>query len=104
TDMNLPRLLYACFRTGREHTLNLLCRPWGPSQRMDVWFCEGRNDRGEAKCELSGSASEEYALSRAISPPFWIIAWIETIFMEFRGPKALAARGGSSFVTAPRTG
>ncbi len=25
----------------------------------------------------------------AISPPFWIIAWIETIFMEFRGPKAL---------------
>src|SRR5205823_4782939 len=21
--------------------------------------------------------------------PFWIIAWIETIFMEFRGPKAL---------------
>jgi len=25
----------------------------------------------------------------AISPPFWIIAWIEAIFMEFRGPKAL---------------
>ena len=25
----------------------------------------------------------------ATSPPFWIIAWIETIFMEFRGPKAL---------------
>lgn len=25
----------------------------------------------------------------AIPPPFWIIAWIETIFMEFRGPKAL---------------
>jgi hypothetical protein len=24
----------------------------------------------------------------ASSPPFWIIAWIETIFMEFRGPKA----------------
>ena len=27
----------------------------------------------------------------SISPsptPFWIIAWIETIFMEFRGPKA----------------
>ena len=25
----------------------------------------------------------------ATSPPFWIIAWIATIFMEFRGPKAL---------------
>ena len=25
----------------------------------------------------------------ATSPPFWIIAWIGTIFMEFRGPKAL---------------
>jgi len=25
----------------------------------------------------------------AISPPFWIIAWIETIFMDFRGLKAL---------------
>ena len=25
----------------------------------------------------------------AISTPFWIMARIETIFMEFRGPKAL---------------
>ena len=25
----------------------------------------------------------------ATSPPFWIIAWIGTIFMEFRGPMAL---------------
>ena len=31
----------------------------------------------------------------AISPPFWIIAWIETIFMEFRGPKALVNLHGS---------
>jgi len=32
---------------------------------MDVWFCEGRNHRREAKCELSGSTSEKCALSRA---------------------------------------
>jgi hypothetical protein len=25
----------------------------------------------------------------ATSPPFWIVAWIETIFMEFRRPKPL---------------
>jgi hypothetical protein len=31
----------------------------------------------------------------AVSTPFWIIAWIETIFMEFRGPKALVNLHGS---------
>ena len=31
----------------------------------------------------------------AISTPFWIMAWIETIFMEFRGPKALVNLHGS---------
>jgi hypothetical protein len=31
----------------------------------------------------------------ASSPPFWIIAWIETIFMEFRGPKAPVNLHGS---------
>jgi hypothetical protein len=31
----------------------------------------------------------------AIFPPFWIIAWIETIFMEFRGPMALVNLHGS---------
>ena len=36
------------------------------------------------------SASHLHCLfDLAISTPFWIIAWIETIFMEFRGPKAL---------------
>jgi hypothetical protein len=31
----------------------------------------------------------------ATSPPFWVIAWIGTIFMEFRGPKALVNLHGS---------
>jgi hypothetical protein len=37
----------------------------------------------------------------AISLPFWIIAWIETIFMEFRGPKApVNLHGSRLFVEA----
>jgi hypothetical protein len=31
----------------------------------------------------------------AIFPPFWIITWIETIFMEFRGPLALVNLHGN---------
>ena len=33
-----------------------------------------------------------------ISQPFWIIPWIETIFMEFRGPKALANLHGCRLI------
>jgi hypothetical protein len=33
----------------------------------------------------------------AISTPLWIIAWIETIFIEFRGPKALVNLHGCRY-------
>ena len=37
---------------------------------------------------ITHAPDQTYIRSRH-SPPFWIIAWIEAIFMEFRGPKAL---------------
>jgi hypothetical protein len=52
--------------------------PSGPRQRMDVWFCGG-NHRREAKCELSGSASEGTRFPSAPGPPDFSVTedWVE---------------------------
>jgi hypothetical protein len=68
--ITLLRLSSDCFRTGREHKLNLLHGPCDPKQRMDVWFCAGRDhaERHAMRAEVvdTGARSQERAGEKCV--------------------------------------
>jgi hypothetical protein len=46
-------------------------------------------DHARSGSNLHSASAAPLSFRSRHLPPFWIIAWIGTIFMEFRGPKAL---------------